>query len=55
MSIISIVVLVHRRGIYLTVCTHNWSDEFNYMACNGNTDIKKDLSVCLYVRLSATR
>ena len=37
MSIIvpcSIVVLVHRWGIYLTVCTHNESDQFNYIACN---------------------
>ena len=31
----SIVVLVHRRGICLTARTHNWSDQFNYIACNA--------------------
>ena len=30
----SIVVLVHRWGIYFTVCTHNWWDQFNNIACN---------------------
>ena len=30
----SIVILVHRWGIYLTVYTHNWSDQFNYIAYN---------------------
>ena len=29
-----IVDLVHRWGIYLTVYTNDWSDEFNYIACN---------------------
>ena len=31
-------VLVNRWGIYLTVCTHNWSAEFNYKACNDWDD-----------------
>ena len=31
----SIVILVHRWEIYLTVCTHNWSEQFTYIACNG--------------------
>ena len=35
----SIVVLVHRWGIYFTVCTHNWSDEFNYIACSDFLNI----------------
>ena len=32
----SIVVLVHRWGIYLTVRAHNWSDQFNYIDCDEN-------------------
>ena len=29
----SIVVLVKRQRVYLTVCANNWSDEFNYLIC----------------------
>ena len=30
----SIVALVYRCGIYLTVCTYNLSDQFTYITCN---------------------
>ena len=29
----SIVVLVKRQRVYLTVHANNWSDEFNYLIC----------------------
>ena len=32
-------VLGHRWGIYLIVCTHNWSDQFNYIVCNVQNKI----------------
>ena len=32
----SIVVLVNR---YLTVCVNDWSDEFNYIVCNGSKNL----------------
>ena len=34
----SIVVLMHRWGIYLTVSTHNWSNQFNYISCKAFRD-----------------
>ena len=34
----SIVVLMHRWGIYLTVGPHNWSNQFNYITCNAVRD-----------------
>ena len=31
----NLAVLVHRWGICLIVSTHNWSDQFNHVSCNG--------------------
>ena len=42
---VSIVVLVNRQGIYLTVCANNWSDKFNYTVCNDYQAFIKLLDV----------
>ena len=31
--------VLYRWGIYLTVCTHNWSNQFNYISCNASNRI----------------
>ena len=31
-----LVHILYRLEIYLTVCTHDWSDEFNFIACNAS-------------------
>ena len=42
----SIVVLVNRWRVYLTVCANNLSDEFMYLVSNFLCDYKVGCKMC---------